>query len=111
MSDTGTAGIGTRDCDYLTANHNLINHNGYLPASISTPQWYGSTSGISYTSNQWFDNYSGFHNIIANNIVVGEFASSTNHTDGNGIILDLSSGSDNASTTNPPPVLILNNAV
>jgi len=111
MSDTGTAGIGTRDCDYLTADHNLINHNGYLPASTSTPQWYGWTSGISYNSNQWFDNYSGFHNIIANNIVVGEFDSSTNHTDGNGIILDLSNGSYNASTANTPPVLIINNVV
>ena len=56
------------------------------------------------------DNYSGFHNIIANNIV-GEFDSSSNHADGNGIILDLSNGSYNASTANTPPVLIINNVV
>lgn len=111
MSDTGTAGIGTRDCDYLTADHNLISHNGYMPASTPDPQWYGWTSGISYNSNQWFDNYPGFHNIISNNIVVGEFDSSSNHTDGNGIILDLSNGSYNASTANTPPVLIINNVV
>ncbi|HYL65246.1 MAG TPA: Ig-like domain-containing protein, partial [Candidatus Methylomirabilis sp.] len=90
MSNTGGSGVGSRDCDYLTADHNLINHNGYMPASTSVPQWYGWTSGISYNSNQWFDNYTGFHNIISNNIVVGEFDSSSNHTDGNGIILDLS---------------------
>jgi len=111
MSDTGTAGIGTRDCDYLTADHNLIYHNGYMPASTPDPQWYGWTSGISYNSNQWFDTYPGFHNIISNNIVVGEFDSSSNHTDGNGIILDLSNGSYNASTANTPPVLIINNVV
>ena len=111
MSDTGTAGIGTRDCDYLTADHNLIYHNGYMPASTPDPQWYGWTSGISYNSNQWFDTYPGFHNIISNNIVAGEFDSSSNHTDGNGIILDLSNGSYNASTANTPPVLIINNVV
>src|SRR5207253_5928147 len=60
---------------------------------------------------QWFDTYPGFHNIISNNIVAGEFDSSSNHTDGNGIILDLSNGSYNASTANTPPVLIINNVV
>lgn len=111
MSNTGGSGIGTRDCDYLTADHNVINHNGYMPASTSVPQWYGWTSGISLNSNQWFDNYSGFHNVISNNIVVGEYDSSSNHTDGNGIILDLSNGSYTASTANTPPALIINNVV
>jgi hypothetical protein len=111
MSDTGGSGIGTRDCDYLTADHNVINHNGYVPSSTSVPQWYGWTSGISFNSNQWFDNYGGFHNIISNNIVVGEYDSSSNHTDGNGIILDLSNGSYTASTANTPPALIINNVV
>ena len=111
MSATGGSGIGTRNCDYLTADHNVINHNGYMPSSTSVPQWYGWTSGISFNSNQWFDTYSGFHNIIANNIVVGEYDSSSNHTDGNGIILDLSNGSYTASTANTPPALIINNVV
>lgn len=111
MSHTGGSGIGSRQCDYLTADHNVIYHNGYQPASTSVPQWYGWTSGISYNSDQWFDNYQGFHNIIANNIVVGEFDSSTNHTDGNGIILDLSDGTYNDSSANTPPALIINNVV
>jgi Bacterial Ig domain len=111
MSNTGGSGIGTRNCDYLTADHNIINHNGYMPASTSVPQWYGWTSGISFNSNQWFDNYSGFHNVISNNIVVGEYDSSPNHSDGNGIILDLSNGSYSASTANTPPALIINNVV
>jgi hypothetical protein len=111
MHDTGGSGVASRDCDYLTADHNLVYHNGYMPSSTSVPQWYGWTSGISFNSDQWFDNYSGFHNIISNNIVVGEFDSSSNHTDGNGIILDLSSGSYDPATANTPPALIVNNVV
>jgi len=72
------------------SDHNLINHNGYL---------YGWTSAISYNNDQWFDNYSGFHNIVSNNIITGEFDGSSNHTDGNGIILDLGG--------NTPPALII----
>lgn len=111
MSNTGGSGIGTRDCDYLMADHNIINHNGYMPLSTSVPQWYGWTSGISFNSSQWFDSYNGFHNVISNNVVVGEYDSSSNHTDGNGIILDLSNGSYSASTANTPPALIINNVV
>jgi serralysin len=92
-------------------DQNIINHNGYMPTSTSVPQWYGWTSGISFNSNQWFDTYDGFHNVISNNIVVGEYDSSSNHTDGNGIILDLSNGSYTASTANTPPALIINNVV
>lgn len=111
MTNTGGSGVGTRDCDYLTTDHNVIYHNGYMPASTPDPQWYGWTSGISYNSDQWFDNYQGFHNIISNNIVVGEYDSSTHHTDGNGIILDLSNGTYTASSANTPPALIINNVV
>jgi hypothetical protein len=111
MSNTGGSGIGARNCDYLTVDHNIINHNGYMPESTSVPQWYGWTSGISLNSSQWFDSYTGFHNVISNNIVVGEYDSSANHSDGNGIILDLSDGSYSASTANTPPALIINNVV
>ena len=111
ISDTGGSGIGSIDCDYLTADHNLINHNGYIPSSTANPQWYSWTSAISFNSNQWFDSYAGFHNIIANNIIAGEVDQSSNHTDGNGIILDLSSGSYTPSTANTPPALIVNNVV
>jgi serralysin len=102
INNTGGSGVASVDCDYLTSDHNLINHNGYL---------YGWTSAISYNSTQWFDNYAGFHNIISNNIISGEFDGSSNHTDGNGIILDLSNGSYNYSSANTPPALILNNVV
>jgi len=102
IDNTGGSAIGAVDCDYLTSDHNMINHNGYL---------YGWTSAISYNSAQWFDNYAGFHNIISNNIITGEYDGSGNHTDGNGIILDLSNGSYNYSSANTPAALIINNVV
>ncbi len=84
-------------------------HLRFLNNSISNTGGSGIAS-INY-SNQWFDNYSGFHNIISNNIITGEIDQSTNQTDGNGIILDLSSGSYDPSTANTPPALVLNNVV
>lgn len=102
INNTGGSGVGAVNCDYLTSDHNLINHNGYL---------YGWTSAISYNSAQWFDKYSGFHNIISNNIVTGEYDGSTHHTDGNGIILDLSNGSYDYTSANTPPALVINNVV
>src|SRR5213080_2800813 len=71
ISNTGGSGIASIDCDYLTSDHNLINHNGFIPSGTANPQWYSWTSAISYNSNQWFDNYPGFHNIISNNVVYG----------------------------------------
>jgi len=111
ISNTGGSGVAAINCDYLTADHNFIYHNGYMPSTTAVPGDYGWTSGISFNSNQWFDHHSGFHNIISNNIIAGEYDGSDHHTDGNGIILDLSSGSYDPSTANTPPALILNNVV
>jgi serralysin len=112
ISNTGGSGVASVTCDYLTVDHNMINHNGYIPASAgSNAQYYSWTSGISLNSNQWFDNYGGFHNVISNNIVVGEYDNTTNHTDGNGIILDLSNRTYNYSSANTPPALVINNVV
>jgi hypothetical protein len=98
----GSAGIGSVFCDYQTADHNIVYHNGYNG---------GWSSGISYNSSQWFDKYSGLHNVVSNNIVVSEYDSSSYHTDGNGIIMDLSARSYDPSTANTPPALIVNNVV
>jgi hypothetical protein len=98
----GSSGIGSVLCDYQTADHNIVYHNGYHG---------GWSSGISYNSSQWFDKYTGFHNIVSNNIVVGSYDNSSNHTDGNGIIMDLSTRSYNPATANTPPALIVNNVV
>jgi len=111
VTDTGGSGVGSIGCDYLTADHNVIVHNGYMPRSTKVPQWYSWTSGISFNSNQWFDRYSGFHNVISNNVVTGEVDQSPKHTDGNGIILDLSNRTYDYSSADTPPALVINNVV
>ena len=102
IRNTGGAGIASLGCDYLTSDHNTVFHNGYR---------YGWTSGISYNSVPWFDAYAGLHNIISNNLIAGEYDGSAHHTDGNGIILDLSNGTDDFASANTPPALVLNNVV
>jgi serralysin len=112
ISNTGGSGIGSIKCDYLLVDHNAIHHNGYVPADAgSNAQYYSWTSGISFNSNQWYDSYLGFHNIISNNIITDEVDQSAKHSDGNGIILDLSDRSYNARSANTPPALVLNNVV
>lgn len=102
VTNTGGAGISTVLCDYVTSDRNIIHHNGYRS---------GWTSGISYNSSQWFDSYAGFHNIISNNVVSGEYDASEKHTDGNGIILDLSNRTMDRNSASTPPALIINNVV
>jgi hypothetical protein len=51
------------------------------------------------------------HNVIANNIVAGEVDQSPKHTDGNGIILDLSDRSYRSESANTPAALVVNNVV
>src|SRR5438094_938042 len=93
----------------------VVPHTGTSAAYIdpSYAPCCGWTSGISYNSMQFFDTYSGLHNLITNNMISGEVDCSTNHTDGDGIILDLScrSGCGTLATANTPPVLIMNNLV
>ena len=102
VKNAGGAGISAVLCDYITSDRNVIYRNGYRS---------GWTSGISYNSNQWFDTYPGVHNIISNNVVAGEYDASDKHTDGNGIILDLSNRTYDADSANTPPVLVINNVV
>ena len=112
ISNTGGSGIGTIKCDYLMADHNIVEHNGYIPADAgSSAKYYSWTSGISFNSSQWYDSYAGFHNIISNNIVTGEMDQSEKHSDGNGIILDLSDRTYDYSSANTPPALVVNNVV
>ncbi len=100
--DTGGSGIATVNCDYIKSNHNWIWHNGYIQ---------GATSAISYNGTEFYDNYAGFHNIIANNMISGE-QDTTANTDGNGIIFDLSANKTTGITNaNTPPGLIVNNVV
>ncbi|MGC2162099.1 MAG: right-handed parallel beta-helix repeat-containing protein [Silvibacterium sp.] len=102
IENMGEAGIGSSDCDYQVSDHNIIYHNGYNA---------GWSSGISYYASQWFDQYSGLHNVISNNIIAGSYDNSSNHTDGNGIIMDTGSGGFSASKASAPSTLIVNNVV
>ncbi len=108
ITNTSGAGISAVECDYIISDHNLIFHNGYNnnPVCPNLTHCYSSTSGITYDQIPWADTYSGIHNTISNNIVVGEVDQDA-YTDGNGIIFDLAY--DNNTTT--PPGLIINNIV
>jgi serralysin len=97
ISNMGAAGIASFNCDYMTSDHNTIFHSGYAV---------GWSSAISYAYLYSFDSYAGFHNIMSNNIVAGEYDASSHHTDGNGLILD---DGGNSVPANTPASLIVNN--
>lgn len=96
IRNTGSAGVDTKRCDYVTVEHNLISHTGYDPNV-------GWSSGISLNSQVWSDRQPGFHSFVVGNIVAGASDESSKHSEGHGIIVDL--GDD------APPVLIANNVV
>src|SRR5204863_9632437 len=104
--DVQGSGIGAVQCDYVISDHNIVYRGGY---SGTLASW---TSGISYTQIKAFDCNDGLHNVISNNIVVGQYDNSPNHSDGNGFILDIdATPSACAGTPAPyePAALISNN--
>src|SRR5439155_20970706 len=106
IRNTAGSGIATQGCDYVISDHNIINHNGYIPAGCNGCSW---TSGISYNDIPWADSYDGLHNVISNSIIVGEVDQSFHHSDGNGIILD--QPDHNPPHVGTPPSLIINSVV
>ena len=112
VTNTAGAGIATVGCNYVVADHNIMNHNGYLPPGA--PSGFSRTSGISFHSNACDDAYTGFHFVASGNIIVGEVdqADGTDHTqaaDGNGIIIDGNSTCSSGAV--PPASLVVNNVV
>jgi len=112
ITNTAGAGIATVGCNYIVADHNILNHNGYLPAGA--PSGFSRTSGISFHNNACNDAYTGFHFVAAGNIVVGEVdqpdgVSRTPATDGNGIIIDANSSCVSGAV--PPASLVVNNLI
>lgn len=110
--NTGGAGIATVGCNYVVADHNILNHNGYLPAGA--PAGFSGTSGISFHNNACTDAYAGFHFVAASNIIVGEVdqidgTSRTQVTDGNGIIIDANLSCSSGAV--PPASLVVNNLI
>jgi len=104
VRNTGATGIALNATDYVTVVHNMVYHTGYNQGwSSGISLWNGGPDATYGGSSAWYDTNPGFHNVIADNIVSGAYDNSSNHTDGNGIIVD-GSGSI-------PPVLIANNLV
>jgi hypothetical protein len=97
MSNFSGAGIamGPPQGDYFEAIGNEIWHTGY------NANWSWS-SGISLWRSFYSDTAPGFHSLIVGNVLSGHF-DAQEHTDGNGIIVDLQGSGGN------PPVLIANN--
>jgi Right handed beta helix region len=96
IRDTGAAGVYTRGCDYVTVAGNLIHHTGYDPAT-------GWSSAVSLNHIVWHDQYSGFHNFVAGNVISGASDESPHHTEGHGVVVDRGGA--------VPPVLIANNVL
>src|SRR5437867_2445404 len=101
------AGVSTVQCDYVVSDHNIVYHSGY---SGTTASW---TSGISYNQIKAFDCNDGLHNVISNNIVVGQYDNSPYHSDGSGFILDMDSTPSACSGTTAPyePAALISNNV
>jgi serralysin len=79
----GQSGISSGQSDYLFVENNLVYNNCF------TGIWHGS--GISLYQNQKSDDAPGFHSIVRGNVSHSNSetdAITTEHTDGNGIIID-----------------------
>ena len=92
----GESGIGTSEgSDYLLIEGNVVYGN-----CLTSPY---QGSGISLWRQVSFDQAPGFHNVIRRNVIYGNSNGVGEHTDGNGIIVDLSLDS--------PSVLVENNII
>jgi hypothetical protein len=101
IRNTGSAGIVFNANDYVVATNNLISHVGYAQGTSSgISLWNGGPSPTYGGATAWYDTAAGFHNVIAGNVISGAY-DTTDHQDGNGIIVD-GSGSI-------PPALIAGN--
>lgn len=96
FTDFGEAGFMSTSCDYMDVEHNTVFHSGYNQ---------GWSSGIDIGLLKAFDSYSGFHNIMAFNIVSGEYDNSSNHTDGNGFNVD---DGTNVNSSDPATLIVGN---
>lgn len=92
----GGAGFYSNNSDYITYEHNMAFHNGYNT---------GDSSGLDFHDLGTLDSYTGFHNIAAYNVSMGNYDNGP-HTDGNGIIVD---GGGDGDTTAWPYTLLIGN--
>ena len=76
----GGNGIGACYCDYMDVERNVVYDNA--TNSVLGP------SGISLWKTVPSDRAPGFHNVVSGNLVYDNRETGSNHTDGNGIIID-----------------------
>ena len=96
-------GIAFNASDYCQALDNQVWHCGYLQGwSSGISLWYSGATPIYGGATAAYDSYTGFHNVIARNVIAGCYDGSSNHSDGNGIIVD-------GGSTSLPPALIIGN--
>src|SRR5947209_1531390 len=89
IRNTGSAGIEVNAADYVTVTHNVVYRAGYNQGwSSGIDLWYGGSNASYGGASAWYDRANAFHNVIADNIVAGSYDNSSNHSDGNGIIVD-----------------------
>ena len=125
VHDCGQSGIATfgdtgggNGCDYVTITNNEVDHNCHTGRADG--------SGISFYQNQFLDGASGYHSYIMNNNIHDNietwtnfpgYAGNTQHTDGDGIIIDVDGAynfaQDNTLQTNSwqPAVYIAGNTL
>ena len=102
IKNAGASGISFNATDHVTAEHNLIFHNGYGQGwGSGITLWFGGWSPVYGGRRPEFDHRPGFHNYVVGNLVAGSYDGSGHHTEGNGIIVD--------GAPHTPPSLIANN--
>lgn len=107
----GSSGIAAHGSDYVNVYRNDFSHNGYVTGQgwgSAVSLWTGGAGvtgnygGGPGTSNNSDPTDLGFHNTVCANRISGSVDASSNHTDGNAIIVD-------GGGAGYPPTLICNN--
>lgn len=105
VRDSATSGIATTNgVDYITIEGNTIHNNSNIG------QYNGSGISIWNSGGPIYDNASGYHIIIKNNLIYNNRNLTTEPSDGNGIILD---NNDQGGTVEVqlPKTLVANNVI
>jgi hypothetical protein len=96
--------------DYEFVLNNQIWQNGENPNGVVTVAS-NAGSGISLNQQTQYDNYSGLHCAIVGNVVTGQVDPTSVHTDGNGIILDLSKNAQAGGCLVANNVIVMNGGI
>ena len=105
VRDSATSGIATTNgIDYITIEGNKIHNNSNIG------QYNGSGISIWNSGGPIFDNASGYHIIIKNNLIYNNRNLTAEPSDGNGIILD-NNDQGGTAASQLPKALVANNVI